>query len=63
MSTAKKQYTFHRRFWQLVFNEHVDTHIRVPNEPGLEIQLIGMAADLHGPHGICTDCPRDEASP
>lgn len=56
MSRDKREYAFHRRFWQLVFNEHVDTHLRVPPEGGLYVALVGTAADLHGPDGCCTDC-------
>ena len=58
MSTAKKEYAFHRYFWQLVFNEHSPTHIRMPNTPGVYIAPIGHCKDLHGPDGVCTCCKR-----
>lgn len=63
MSRDKREYAFHRRFWQLVFNEHVDTHIRMPNVPGVWCEVIGTAADLHGPDGVCTCCPRAAEKP
>lgn len=38
------------------------THLRVGQgrNDGTRITLLGHAKDLHGPHGVCTCCPREE---
>ena len=39
------------------------THLRVGTWRGPDIDavtLVGHAADLHGPDGVCTCCPRRE---
>ena len=56
MSRAKKEYAFHRYFWQLVFNEHAPTHVRVPNQEPLGVFLVGHATALHGVDGVCRCC-------
>jgi hypothetical protein len=49
------------QFWRMCFDPHdpgVPDHIRVTPELGNGAFCVGMAADLHGPEGVCTCCPR-----
>lgn len=59
MSASASREKTPREFWTLVFKEEgTPTHVRVPNQEGLGIFLVGHAVDLHGPGGICTCCTR-----
>jgi hypothetical protein len=54
MSDARKSKAANSQFYRLM--DRTDFHIRVPNQRGLGLSLIGHAVDLHGPEGCCTCC-------
>ena len=51
---ARRTKEANSRFYRLM--DRTEFHIRVPNEQGLSITLVGHAADLHGPDGVCSCC-------
>ena len=51
---ARRAKEANSRFYRLM--DRTEFHIRVPNEQGMSVTLVGHAADLHGPDGVCSCC-------
>lgn len=51
---AKAAKRLNQRYAQLMGREVM--HVRVANQPGQSVTILGTAAQMHGPDGVCTDC-------
>lgn len=59
MTTSASREISNREFWAMRNQESGSpTHIQVRGERGAGAFFVGWAADLHGPDGKCTCCPR-----
>jgi hypothetical protein len=56
---AKKDRATNALFRRLM--DRTDLHIRVPNQRFCDIEVLGTAAEMHGPRGVCTCCKRGAA--
>lgn len=62
MTTSASREKKPGEFWRLCFDRvdpGVEKHIRVPNAPGFDIEVLGTAAEMHGPRGCCSCCKRE----